>query len=197
MKYIFRVAENYLDTKTDLVQLIKNKIHKIKKANIMKRLSLLTVVTFIFFSSFAQSNKEDVDMIQAMYGKQKKEIAAEFIIVPDAKKDAFWKIYDEYETERKALGQQRIKLLEKYANAYDTLGDKSTDAIIKQTMTLQKSTDALIAKYYDRIMKSAGTKPAAQFYQLESYLLSVVRAYIMSNIPFIGELEKRVEPAKQ
>jgi hypothetical protein len=162
----------------------------------MKRLLLLTLCTFILFSSFAQSNKEDVDMIQAMYGKQKKEIAAEFIIVPDAKKDAFWKIYDEYETERKALGQKRIKLLEKYASAYDTLGDKSADAIVRETMTLQKSTDALIAKYYDKIMKGVGAKPAAQFYQLEGYLLSVVRAYIMSNIPFIGELEKTVTPPK-
>lgn len=163
----------------------------------MKRLLLVTLGTFILFSSFAQSNKEDIDMIQAMYGKQKKEIAAEFISVPDAKKDAFWKIYDQYETERKALGQQRIKLLEKYANAYDTLGDKSTDAIIKQMMTLQKSTDALIGKYYTKITTSVGVKPAAQFYQLEGYLLSVVRAYIMSNIPFIGELEKTVAPPKQ
>src|SRR6478752_5757810 len=77
-------------------------LHLIFKTTIMnniKRLFVLSLCTFIFFSSFAQSNKEDVDMIQAMYGKQKKEIAAEFIIVPDAKKDAFWKIYDNYETE--------------------------------------------------------------------------------------------------
>ena len=156
----------------------------------MKYLILITIGTFIFLSTIAQSNKEDVDMIQAMYGKQKKEIASTFIIVGDAKKEAFWKLYDAYETERKALGQQRIKLLEKYANTYDTLGDKSTDAIIKQTMTLQKSTDGLIAKYYDKLMKGVGVKPAAQFYQLESYLLSETRAFIMSNIPFIGELEK-------
>lgn len=162
----------------------------------MKHLMLITIGTFIFLSTIAQSNKEDVDMIQAMYGKQKKEIAAAFIIVTDAKKDVFWKMYDAYETERKALGQKRVKLLEKYANTYDTLGDKSTDAIIKQTMALQKSTDGLIAKYYDKIMKGVGTKPAAQFYQLESYLLNVVRAYIMSNIPFIGELEKAADDTK-
>jgi hypothetical protein len=46
-------------------------------------------------------------------------------------------------------------------------------------------------------MKTVGVKPAAQFYQLESYLLSVIRSYIMSNIPFIGELEKKVTPPKQ
>jgi hypothetical protein len=163
----------------------------------MKHLLLLSLGTFIFFSSFAQSNKEDVDMIQAIYGKQKKEIAADFIILPAAKKDAFWKIYDNYETERKALGRQRVSLLEKYADAYDSLNDKSTDAIIKQTMALQKSTDALIGKYYAIIMKEIGVKPAAQFYQLESYLLNVVRAYILSNIPFIGELQKEAQPTQK
>ncbi len=160
----------------------------------MKQLLLFTLCTFLFFSSFAQDNKEDADIIQAMYGKEKKTIAADFIILPDAKKEAFWKIYDDYETERKALGKQRITLLEEYANAYDTLTDKSTDAVIKQTMALQKSTDALIAKYYDKLMKEVGVKPAAQFYQFESYLLSVTRAYVMSNIPFIGELEKTESP---
>jgi hypothetical protein len=145
----------------------------------------------IFFTSFAQSNKEDIDMIQAMYGKEKKSIAADFIELPDAKKDAFWKIYDDYETERKALGKKRISLIEKYANAYDTLTDKSTDGIIKETIAMQKSTDALIAKYYDKISKSVSVRPAAQFYQLENYLLSMVRTEILTQIPFIGELGKK------
>ncbi len=164
----------------------------------MKHLMLLALGTFIFISSFAQSNKEDVDMIQAMYGKSKKEIAADFISISnEAKSKVFWKQYDVYETERKALGQKRIALLEKYADDYDKLDDKNTDAIIKQTIALQKSNDALIAKYYDIIMKTVGTKQAAQFYQLETYLLSAVRTYILTNIPFIGELEETEMPAKQ
>jgi hypothetical protein len=156
----------------------------------MKYLLLLSFSTCIFFSAFSQSNKEDVDMIQAIYGKQKKQIAADFIILPASKKDAFWKIYDEYETERKSLGKQRIKLLEKYANAYDTISDRSTNTVIKETIALQKSTDAIVAKYQDKISIAVGAKPAAQFYQLESYLLSIIRTMILSSIPFIGELEK-------
>ena len=163
----------------------------------MKKLMLLALGSFLVLSSFAQSNKEDIDMVQAMYGKQKKEIASEFINVPGSKKDAFWKLYDKYETERKAMGQKRISVLKKYANAYDTLNAKSTDGIIKQTIALQKGTDGLIGKYYDLILKSIGAKPAAQFYQLESYMLSVTRVYIMSQIPFIGELQKSSTPPAQ
>ncbi len=163
----------------------------------MKFSFLLTLGTFLVLSSFAQSNKEDVDMIQAMYGKEKKEIAAGFVQIDAAKKDAFWKLYDDYEAERKALGKKRISLLEKYANSYDSLTDKTMDEIVKEMITLQKGTDGLIAKYYDRLVKSAGVKPAAQFYQLEAYLSSVTRTYIMNKIPFIGELEKVAVPPVQ
>jgi hypothetical protein len=164
----------------------------------MKHLLLLSIGTLFFLSSFAQSNKEDIDMIQAIYGKEKKAIVADFIMPPnDAKKKAFWDLYDSYETERKALGKKRIGMLEKYADTYLTLDDKSTDELIKSMVTQQKAVDGLIGTYYEKIKVAVGTKQAAQFYQLEGYLLSVTRVYILGNIPFIGELEKSEKiPAK-
>ena len=134
-------------------------------------------------------------MIQAIYGKEKKTIVAEFIMPPsDAKKTAFWNLYDKYETERKALGRKRIALLEKYADAYGSMDDKTTDTIMRATMTLQKEVDGLIVNYYGQIKKAVGVKQAAQFYQIEGYLLSATRIYILGNIPFIDELEKMPPP---
>jgi hypothetical protein len=157
----------------------------------MKRLMLASLLGFFSLSTFAQSNAEDIDMIQAIYGKEKKAIVNDFIMPPDdTKKAAFWDLYDKYEAERKALGKNRISLLEKYVNAYDSLTDKSTDDVMKQSITLQKSVDGLIATYYEKIKKAVGVKQAAQFYHIESYLLSATRVYILGNMPFIESLEK-------
>jgi len=161
----------------------------------MKRFSLLSLLAFFCFASFAQSNKEDVEMIQAIYGKEKKAIVADFIMPPDdAKKTAFWSLYDSYETERKALGQKRVALLEEYVNAYSSLDDKTTDDIMKQSMALQKSVDGLIVTYYDKIKTAVGVKQAAQFYHIESYLLSATRIYILGSMPYIDNLEKMPPP---
>jgi hypothetical protein len=150
---------------------------------------LLVIAAFLVSAAgFAQSNKEDVDLIQSIYGKEKKAIVAEFIKLEGAQSDAFWKLYDEYETQRKELGKQRISLLERYANSYMTLDDATTDQLMKDMMGLSVKTDKLINTYYGKIKKSSGVKAAAQFAQLESYLLSVIRANIFENIPFIGEL---------
>lgn len=151
----------------------------------------LLIVAAVFVSGFAvaQSNTEDVDFVQSIYGKEKKMIMAEFVQVDDANKDAFWALYDEYEVKRKAFGKQRIALLEEYADGYLNMDDASTSKIINETIALGAQTDKLIATYFKKINKAAGTKPAAQFYQLEIFLLSEVRAAILESIPFIGELD--------
>lgn len=153
----------------------------------MKKL-LVIAALFVSAATFAQSNKEDVDFIQSIYGKEKKEIVAGFIKLEGAQKDAFWKLYDDYETQRKELGKQRISLLERYANGYGTMDDATTDKLMTDMMALGIKTDKLANTYYGKIKKAAGVKAAAQFIQLESYLTSVIRATIFENIPFIGEL---------
>ena len=154
----------------------------------MKKLLAFAVICLPLFS-FAQSNKEDIDLIQSIYGKEKKTIVADFIKLEGAQKDAFWKLYDEYEGKRKTLGHKRVALLEKYAANYGTMDDLATSNLIKETVSLGAETDKLIATYHKKIEKAAGARPAAQFYQLEVYLLSAIRTAIFENIPFIGELK--------
>jgi Spy/CpxP family protein refolding chaperone len=151
---------------------------------------LLTLVAICLSTlAFAQSNKEDVDFIQSIYGKEKKTIVADFIKLEGAQKDAFWKLYDQYETERKELGKKRIALLEKYASGYGSMDDAAISKNIKETAALGLQTDKLIATYHKKMEKAAGAKAAAQFFQIEAYFLSAIRASILESIPFIGELD--------
>lgn len=39
--------------------------------------------------------------------------------------DAFWKVYDEYEVERKVLGQTKIQLIDSYAKQFEKLTDET------------------------------------------------------------------------
>ncbi len=153
----------------------------------MKKVLLLAGIC-LSLTAFGQSNKEDIDFIQSIYGKEKKAIMADFIQLEESKKDAFWKLYDEYETKRKELGKKRIALLEKYANSFSSMDDATASEITKETIKLSAATDKLVATYYAKMEKSAGAKAAAQFYQIEVYFLSTIRAAILESIPIIGEL---------
>jgi len=154
----------------------------------MKKLAIIICLVAGFNIVKAQSNKEDIDMIQAMYGKDKKVLVANFITLEGKQKDEFWKLYDEYETARKNTGRKRLALLEKYAAVYDTANNKQIDQLMGQMFALQSETDKLIQTYYNKMKLKAGYVTAAKFSQMEAYFASAIRAALLEKIPFFHQL---------
>ena len=163
-----------------------------KKTNDLTRYTkksalLIALLTFFSTISFSQSNTEEIDFYQSIFGMEKKQAVAGFLQLDN--NDPFWNIYDAYETERKELGKKRIDLLTDYADNYLTLTDEKTNELIEQMISQRKQLDKLINSYYKKVKKENGAKVAAQFYQLENYVLVAIRMTIMEEIPFIGEFD--------
>src|SRR6478609_6751752 len=94
---------------------------------------LLFALVFAFSAgAFAQSpTKEDIDILQSVYGKSKMDIVNNYMSLSGAKLESFMKVYDKYESERKALGRKKIQLIDEYAKNYTTLTDEKADEITK------------------------------------------------------------------
>jgi hypothetical protein len=156
----------------------------------MKKL-IFALAIFISTGAIAQSTmKEDVDIIQAKYGKSKKELMGAYMKLEGAQSDAFWKLYDQYEMERKALGQKKIQLLNEYAEHYGTLTNEKADELTKAMLANAMDYEKLFSKYYDKSKAVIGALNAAKFIQLEVYLQTSIRSEIQNAIPFIGEVDK-------
>jgi hypothetical protein len=156
----------------------------------MKKLSTLLIALFLGLQfGSAQSDVEEIDFIQSLIGAEKKSVVADFIKVPAAANDAFWQLYDQYEAERKSIGKDRIALLKEYAEKYDGITAEETDALLARAQKIRNSNTKLIDSYHKKIRKVAGSKAAAQFYQLESYLQAAIQVELVNNIPLIGELD--------
>jgi hypothetical protein len=162
---------------------MKDMIHYAKKIAL-----LIALLTFFSTISFSQTNTEEIDFYQSIFGMEKKQAMTEFLQLDE--NDLFWNIYDEYEKERKELGKKRIEILNNYATNYLTLTDEKTNELIKQSISQRKKIDKLIVTYYKKVKKGNGAKVAAQFYQLENYILVAIRMTILEKVPFIGEFEK-------
>ena len=145
------------------------------------------IIAALFLSSFAytQSDKEEIDLMQAAFGMDKKAVVADFVKPSATQKDAFWKLYDQYETQRKNLGKQRIELLKQYASQYQTMTAAQADAWTMKVIDLQKKTDALIVTCYTKVKAISDGLVATQFYQIENYILTAIRAQVLQNIPFL------------
>jgi hypothetical protein len=152
----------------------------------MKKVSLILATIFLFTGIIqAQTNKEEVDIMQAAFGMEKKAMVAEFVQLDASQKDAFWKLYDEYETQRKTYGKQRIDLLLEYNNTYEKMTNETADAWMNKALDLSKKTDALLLSYYKKVKKATNPINALQFYQVELFILTGIRNQIMGELPFV------------
>lgn len=154
--------------------------------------NLIALLTVLFLGAqigSAQSNVEEIDFIQSIMGAEKKEVMSQFVDLQGPAADAFWNLYDEYEIKRKSLGKERIDLIKQYAEEYNGITSEQTDALMSKAIKLRNSNNKLLDSFYKKIKKAAGSKAAAQFHQLESYIQAAVRTEIFSNIPLIGELD--------
>ncbi|OXA76437.1 hypothetical protein SAMN05444397_11345 [Flavobacterium aquidurense] len=158
----------------------------------MKKIFLLIVLA-ITAGGYAQTSSslaDDVAVIQSIYGKSKADLVKQYMNLTEPQASAFQKIYDEYETQRKALGQKKMQLIKDYADSYDNLDDTKAAELTDSNLKNNLDSDKLLSKTYSKVKKAVGGRNAAKFVQLEQYLQVTIRGEIQDSIPFIDEIDK-------
>lgn len=149
-------------------------------------------VLLISLAAAAQPTKDDIALIQSMYGKDKRDLMQEYLQISDsAKATAFWKLYDSYEADRKKLAQDYIAILEDYAKSYEGMDDKKADELVNKASANNIAYENLYLKYYKKIKPVIGGLKASQFFQLEAYMRNTIRSTVSDQIPFIGEIDRK------
>ena len=154
----------------------------------MKKLFLFLAI-IASTSIFAQST-DDVILVQSLYGKSKGDIIKDYLNLAEPQATAFQAVYDNYEAERKALGQKKIQIINDYAINYDKITDEKADELAKTNLKNNVDFEKLLSKAYGKAKKAVGPINAAKFIQLEQYFQTTIRSAVQDEIPFIGELEK-------
>ena len=157
----------------------------------MKKLILVAFIAVFAMVSNAQSNAEEIALMQSVYGMQKKDLIAKHMKLEAGQADLFWQMYDEYEVARKELGLKRVKNIEMYAEKYENLTTEDANALIKASMEVQKGFISLWEKTYKNMSKSISPVTAAQFIQVEMFFENMVRQELSMDIPLIGEFDEK------
>lgn len=155
----------------------------------MKRFIVVSLISVLAISVTAQTDTQEIDLLQSVYGMKKKELLAKHMKLDVSKTDIFWQIYDEYEITRKEIALKRLKNIEFYAEKYENLTNEDADALMKTSMEIRQDFIKLWNKTYKKISKSIDSVTAAQFVQAEMFFEEMVRQELSMEIPFIGEFE--------
>ena len=137
----------------------------------------------------AQTSEAELDAMVNLLSVQKKEAVSKLIPVAGKDSITFWKIYDEYLQTNKATAKTRISLYEKTAIAYQNMTPAIADSLTVKYFGLRMDQEKSLEYYYRKIKTATNAVIAFEFYQAETYLLTMVRAQIMQQIPTYGQLQ--------
>ena len=153
----------------------------------MKKIVLFIAAILIANTSFAQDySVEEVEIVQNLFGLEKKAIIEGNIDLKGVDGESFWALYDEYEMSRKELGKKKIELLHQYSTT-TSITNEEVEMLMKKAIPLRNSEDALIEKYYKKIKNATSAIVAAQFYQIERYISDGIRFTILNNMGFVQD----------
>lgn len=149
----------------------------------MKKALLLL---FFFLSAYgitlSQSNQDELQLMQSLYGMDKRKIVEEFIEIDEINSRAFWELYDEYEVKRKEIGLKRFRLTQEYVQEYGEVKPEDADNFMKKVIPLRIESDKLLDQYYKKVRSYTNPVVAMQFYQMERYLDGVIRNELLEDI---------------
>ena len=132
--------------------------------------------------NFAQTNQDEIQLMQSLYGMEKRDIVAEYVELDDSQEKDFWLLYDEYEVKRQEIGKERFRLLTSYVNDYGEVKPENADSFMKQVIPLRIKSDKLVDNYFKKIKASTDPVVAMQFYQIENYLSDAIRMELLEEI---------------
>lgn len=156
----------------------------------MKKIILLFITLLTINFTFAQDYSiEELNVIQNLFGVQKKAVFEENMDLTDANSEIFWKLYNQYEIERKKIGQDKMEILKGFSEKGGALTNDQADEIIGKSGKIRTSEHSLIMKYVKHIRKETSPIVAAQFYQIENFILDGVRFTLLNNIEFVHKKE--------
>jgi hypothetical protein len=167
-----------------LFSLAKNFIMK------LKFIALSAFFACITFASYSQTSDAEADAIINLLGVQKKQAVAQLVPVTGKDSAAFWKIYDEYQLENKKTAKSRLGLYEKTAHSYANMTPAVADSLSNQYFSNRMEQERMLETYYNKIKTATNAVVAFEFYQAEVYILTMVRAQIMQQVPTYGQLVK-------
>ncbi|MEN8187014.1 MAG: hypothetical protein ABFR05_07790 [Bacteroidota bacterium] len=154
----------------------------------MKIVVLIMAFFMIANLSFSQTvTQEEIEVIQSMFGTEKRDIIRENVNLTNTDANAFWNLYSEYEEERVETANEKIKLLQRYNTLKGDLSEVQVEEMMNKAIIIRSTSNNIIIKYYKRIKKATNPLVAAQFYQIEHYISDGISFTVLDNIDFIQD----------
>lgn len=142
---------------------------------------------FLFVASVcAQDKPADTNqLVREKVQADKKLFIAENMQLTEAEAKKFWPVYESYQKDLGKIVDRSKKLIEDYANNYQTMTDATAKKLLDETVAIENDRLKLKKDYLPKFRKALSDRKAARYYQLENKIFAVVSYELAKVIPLV------------
>jgi len=149
----------------------------------------LTLLLLAFVGNAVAQNRP-VDNMQLVLEKvkaDKKLLVAQNMQLTESEAKAFWPIYEQYQNELFLLRVQSLKLINSYAESYDTMNNSKAKKLLNDFTAIEALRLKLVKAYIPKFQKVLSDVKVARYFQIENKINAGLYFELASRIPLITE----------
>ena len=116
---------------------------------------------------------------------QKALVLAQNLTLTEDEAVEFWPVHRDYEAELSKLNDQKLVLIQRYAQSYQTMTDKEAAQLAKGSFDVEEKKTDLKRKYFKKFQKVVPATKVARFFQIENQLNMVLDLQVAASLPLI------------
>jgi len=147
--------------------------------------ALLTALPYAVTVRAEQNVAEAIEIVRATYQTDRQSFVAANLELTASEAGAFWPLYEQYRARTERLGDNLVKLVLEYADAYPTVPPARAEAMLKEYTTLEVKLAMVRSSYVKRAGKVIPAARALRWAQIENRLDLALRLQLASAVPLV------------
>ena len=128
---------------------------------------------------------DNMEVMREKLRADKKAVVAEVLQLTEGEAKAFWPVYNAYQSDMVTHYDRLLKLIDTYANSYETMTDAQATTLLQQYLGLERDHVAILTSYLPRFQKVLPPKKVAKLYQVENKARALVNYELARGIPLV------------
>ena len=128
---------------------------------------------------------DNMQLVKDKIKADKKLFVAENMELTEKEAKGFWPVYESFQKDLTSHNGKLLKLIEDYAQNYDTMTDRKAQALTQDYLALETARVKLLQSYVPKLSKALGDKKTARYLQLENKISAVLKFELAANIPLV------------
>ena len=130
-------------------------------------------------------SKESMDIVREKIRADKKFFIASNMELTEAEGKAFWPVYEEYQPELMKLGEQKLYLIKKFSDNYESMSDEKAKELLNEYLAIDTTRHKARLQFLPKFREVLSEKKVARYYQLEQKSFAASNYELAANIPLL------------